>query len=176
MCTLDAIHLRDPKQNIYYVLWYNIKARCLNPKHKFYYRYGGRGITLIDEWLDFDVFVDDILRTIGHRPEGMSLDRVDNDGNYEPGNVQWTTPLKQAHNRHTAPRKSGASHFRGVHWYTRLEKWKAQGSRNKKYKHLGYFKEEEEAARAYDTWALAEYGPTYEGFNFPEEVVQCPTL
>ena len=66
-----------------------MRARCLNPKHKFYADYGGRGVTICEAWSDFEVF----YRDFGHsRPaSGFSIDRVNNNGNYEPGNVRWAT-------------------------------------------------------------------------------------
>jgi hypothetical protein len=71
-----------------------MKARCLNPRHKSYRNYGGRGIVVCDRWLNFDNFLDDM----GEKPEGLTLDRIDNDGNYEPGNVRWATRFEQMRN------------------------------------------------------------------------------
>lgn len=80
-----------------YTAWKNIKARCFNPKNDKYAYYGGRGITMAPEWIDdYEAF----LSHIGRRPSPEhSVDRIDNDGNYEPGNVRWATPLQQRHNR-----------------------------------------------------------------------------
>ena len=70
-------------------------ARCYNSKAKSYHNYGGRGITVYGDWLeDFNNFVNDV----GNRPEGTTLDRIDNNGNYEPSNVKWSTPKEQANN------------------------------------------------------------------------------
>lgn len=69
--------------------------RCANPRNIGWLNYGGRGITVCDRWLDFDVYYADV----GDAPPGMSLDRVDNDGNYEASNVRWATPFEQTHNR-----------------------------------------------------------------------------
>ncbi len=80
-----------------YQAWWHIKDRCYNPKATNYPRYGGRGITIVDEWLNnFQAFYDDI----GPRPSpDHSLDRIDVNGNYEPGNVRWATATEQARNR-----------------------------------------------------------------------------
>jgi len=70
--------------------------RCYNRACKFYRYYGGRGISVYGPWREsFSAFLDDV----GPRPTGMSLDRIDNDRDYEPGNVRWVTSKTQARNR-----------------------------------------------------------------------------
>ncbi len=80
-----------------YRAWRSMSQRCHNPKMKFYSYYGGRGISVCPEWRhDYSAF----LAHIGRRPSSeYSLDRINNDGNYEPGNVRWATRLTQRHNR-----------------------------------------------------------------------------
>src|ERR1043165_874637 len=76
--------------------WREAKQRCHNPKNTQFHRYGGRGIRMCDEWRrDFLAF----LAHMGPKPPGHTLDRINNDGNYEPGNVRWATPKQQANNR-----------------------------------------------------------------------------
>ena len=85
-----------------YKLWKSIKGRCYNPNKQNYYLYGGRGIRVADEWLnDPMAFVEYVRTTIGDRPEGCSLDRIDNDGHYEPNNLRWATKEQQAQNKRT---------------------------------------------------------------------------
>jgi hypothetical protein len=80
-----------------YVIWGGMKSRCHNQNHPSYANYGGRGITVCAEWRDsFEAFLADM----GRRPSPEhSLDRIDNDGNYEPGNVRWATNTEQSRNR-----------------------------------------------------------------------------
>ena len=75
--------------------WKSMTARCGNPNATDYERYGGRGISVCHEWGSFETF----YRDMGNRPPGKSLDRIDTNGNYEPGNCRWATSAQQQQNR-----------------------------------------------------------------------------
>lgn len=83
-----------------YRLWKTIKAKTLRPTFKDYPYYGARGIMMFAPWInDFPAFAAHIDEVLGPRPDGGSLDRINNDGNYEPGNLRWATRSEQALNR-----------------------------------------------------------------------------
>jgi hypothetical protein len=90
-------HTNNDKQTTEYTIWRGMIRRCLDPNSTPYSWYGGRGITVCDRWKIFDNFLADM----GFRPNGKTLERVNNDGNYEPGNVVWATRKEQAQNRRT---------------------------------------------------------------------------
>lgn len=78
-----------------YRSWKAMRSRCLNPNNAAWEHYGGRGITICAEWADFEVF----MRDMGPRPEGLTLDRIDVNGNYEPSNCRWLPLPDQSRNR-----------------------------------------------------------------------------
>lgn len=92
-------HSRRQHRTPTYWSWRGMRARCTQQGFKQFSDYGGRGIAVCDRWRDsFESFLADM----GERPDGRTLDRIDNDGNYEPGNCRWATPKEQRANRRAA--------------------------------------------------------------------------
>lgn len=133
-----------------YKTWNNMIRRCSNSKNKDYKHYGERGITVCNEWLDINNFINDMYPTY---KEGLTLDRENHLGNYEKSNCRWTTKNIQSQNTKKI-RINNTSGYRGVHWHKRLNKWNAKISVNKKDIHLGYFDTALESAQIYDKYII----------------------
>lgn len=88
---------RSDREHRMFSAWMGMISRCYSPQHESYSRYGGRGIKVDPKWFNFQSFLQDV----GDRPEGMMLDRIDNDGDYCKVNCRWATPLEQLENRST---------------------------------------------------------------------------
>lgn len=88
---------RDGKTTSEYRMWGSMISRCCNPNHPAFHNYGGRGIRVCDRWRNsYEAFLADV----GRRPApNLSIDRIDNDGDYEPGNVRWATMTRQNRNK-----------------------------------------------------------------------------
>ena len=152
------------RNTILYRIWRDIKSRTLNSKYKRYSDYGGRGITICEEWKnDFVPFYNWAMLNGYEENKGLSIDRIDNDGNYEPSNCRWTTKTIQSRNRRI--RKNNKSGYKGVSFVKDRNKYRSYICVNGKQIHLGYFLTIEEGAIAYNNYIIEN---NLEGFILNE--------
>lgn len=107
---LEESEYEEMRASPAYQSWRSMMTRCFNQNYDRYSDYGGRGITVCERWQTFANFLEDM----GERPEGHTLDRINNDGNYEPQNCQWATLSEQARNRRKARRKCKYLHLTSI--------------------------------------------------------------
>ena len=133
ICSWPRRKMDGKTKNIAYKCWENMIQRCLNPNMKGYHNYGGRGVRVYGQWL---ISFDNFIQYIGERPSlKHSIDRIDSEGNYEPGNVRWATPQEQADNKRG---RKGC-----IYWDKARSRWHVQ----RKEKHIGRYKTREEAEK-----------------------------
>lgn len=131
-----------------YSIWVNMLSRCRNKNDTCYKNYGKRGIRVCEAWsASFMCFIDDM----GVAPSNKhSIDRVNNDGDYEPSNCRWATISEQNRNK----RYKNKSGLRGVYWLENRKLWLAYGFKNKSRHYLGSFKSMAFARQARQDWMV----------------------
>jgi hypothetical protein len=98
-CKTNSTWKLHNRNNRLYCIWNAMIQRCDNPKCKAYPNYGGRGIKVCDRWYDYRKFHEDVIEGYA---DHLTIDRIENDGHYQPGNIQWSTrTVQNRHNRHT---------------------------------------------------------------------------
>lgn len=135
-----------------YKVFMGVKARCTHSENPRYEAYGGRGISICNEWNDdFLTFYTWAINN-GYT-KGLSLDRIDVDGNYEPDNCRFTTPLIQSQNIRPI-KKANKSGYKGVSWNKQHNKYEVRIRYLGKKLHLGLFEDPLEGAKAYQRFVL----------------------
>ena len=135
----------------FYKTWVGILQRCTNPKIKAYKNYGGRGITVCEEWLDIRNFVDWAEKTYPNI-EGYTLDRIDNDKGYSPENCRWVDRATQGLNQRM--KKNNTSGYVGICWNNKNNNWMAKLKSGDFFIYIGSFHAKEEAVLARDNYII----------------------
>lgn len=140
-----------------YGMYKNMLRRCYIESTEEYHNYGGRGIKVCDTWREpSPKGILNFLEDMGKCPDGLSLDRIDVNGDYEPSNCRWATGSEQMFNQRK--RKTNTSGRTGVSFYTKQGKWSAEISVNNEKIRLGLFVHFEDAVKAREEAELKYYG------------------
>ena len=137
--------------NKFYKTWYGMLQRCNNPKIKAYKNYGGRGITVCEEWLDVRNFVAWSESTYPNI-EGYTLDRINNDKGYSPENCRWVDRATQGLNQRM--KKNNTSGYVGIYWNNKNNNWKAFIYLSNGRFNMGTFSTKEEAILTRDNYII----------------------
>lgn len=129
-----------------YGVWKNMNARCSNKNRPDYKWYGGRGISVCCEWKNSNVFCDWALKN-GYM-EGLVIDRINNDGNYEPSNCKWVTNKINTSIGKRRKKSNNTSEIEGVTWHKSSGKWQSRIYLNNKSVYLGLYDTKHEAYKA----------------------------
>lgn len=137
MTSITSINKHELKNT-----WYSMRARCSKPTDPKYKHYGGKGIMVCDRWSSSPIGFWNFVEDMGDRPKGHTLDRIDNNGNYEPSNCRWANRYEQGANM------SKNNKTVGVCWHKVSKCWVAYIHYQDKRINLGNFKVYEDAVKA----------------------------
>lgn len=147
----EEINLSKLRGTHLYNCFRSMKQRCYYEKGQKYSYYGGRGIIICNEWLNDRTLFFKWSFENGYA-DGLSIDRIDTDGNYEPSNCRWVSKEFQQQNRRV--RKDNLSGYAGVSFSKIHNKWRADINADKKRTHLGLFSNRHDAAEAYNKFII----------------------
>ena len=145
----------------------NMLGRCYNKNYKQFNDYGGRGITVCEEWLDVVKFIEWCESTCPNE-KGISLDRIDNDKGYSPENCRWVDKSTQAINQRM--RRTNTSGFVGITWDKNKGRWSARVQIFKRGKYIGYYLSKEEAVQARDSYIIENNLPHKLSTDYVKEI------
>ena len=157
-----------------YGIWVNMKARCYVSSLKCFPCYGGRGISVCDEWRNSYEMFRDWARSAGYR-DTLTIDRKDPNGNYEPNNCRWATAVQQARNTRKRSGEKISSRFKGVQKVPGRDRWQVHICKKGRPVYIGQFDSEVEAAKAYDRAAKRAYRE-FAYLNFQDNKNQQPAM
>lgn len=138
-----------------YNIWGHMKSRCNDTRNDSYELYGGRGITVCDEWSNNFLAFYNWAISNGYA-DNLTIDRIDTNGNYEPANCRWATNKEQAINRRI--KSASKSGITGVRWYEPTQKWQVRIGVDGKGVHIGYFDNKDDALKARLEAEIKYYG------------------
>lgn len=148
-----------------YVIWSDMKSRCINRSNAGFEYYGDKGISVCQQWANSFECFRDWANENGYQ-DGLEIDRINLEGDYCPSNCRWATRSQQMCNQRKR-RDAKTSIYKGVSWCANVSKWRTQLHQFGKTIHIGLFRSEIEAAVAYDKAAKSIYGE-FANLNFKE--------
>ena len=150
-----------------YSIWNHMLYRCYNKNFKQFSDYGGRGITVCEEWLDVKNFID-WVENKSNWEEGLTLDRINNNKGYSPDNCTFSIRTIQAINQRQ--QINNTSGYVGVTWAEARGKWHARVQIFKRGKHIGYYLSKEEAVQARDNYIIENNLPHKLSKDYVKEI------
>lgn len=157
-CLISEVLKGKPKthgltHHPYYKVWSNIRHRCFDVNHKDYLYYGGRGIEMYHEWVnDPTLFLEYLESLPNYNTPNVTVDRIDNNGNYEPNNLRFVSRIKQCNNQRI--RKDNKSGYKGIWHDIQTDTYRVTVGINGTNVYCGTYKEIQDAIRARDIYII----------------------